>query len=321
MCMKTQLFVVMMLLAPVGAVWGQVCEPAARVEGDARIALQVAEELAVIGIGADAGPACPIAWVHAEILAGGWLYLRVDDQGRVAEREVASVKAAAAVVDSWLRAAPRIARRVAPSVEAAEVPSVLGELEDPLPRVVVRRPETVTSSVRVAGQVGVDTFGMGWAGGTMSACARWGRACVGLEGQLLESLGGTSHGTSARRIQTNGGSQWGVSALMATTVRQGRVGFHPALRVGVQRIELAYPWRDFVDRLSSWGPSVGAGIAVSVPVGGLEAELGLTAEGCRSGAHTSVAMNPAESSYYPGNRWRLSVAATLGFRLGTTGGR
>lgn len=140
------------------------CGPAARVEGEARLASAVSRALSARGVRSAAEPGCTTSIVYVE-RAGTSLQVTPPSSELGSPRQVSGVEAAAALIESWAR----------------------HDLSAPLlqTRTLYLRPPSAAKTklqlrLSMAFDVALDTHGTAWLGAVLRGCIQAGPACPGL---------------------------------------------------------------------------------------------------------------------------------------------
>ncbi len=142
------------------------CRPTAIPSGEPTLVLELAQRLAASGIATTSAGNCPLARVRVE-QRGQQIRIEITDRfGRTGTREVRDVATAATVVESW----------TSQEIEAGSLPSLA---ESSTPFTVIAAPTPWVYGLTAALDSSAGSDGSVWMGGTVSSCARIGRACVG----------------------------------------------------------------------------------------------------------------------------------------------
>jgi len=139
------------------------CPPAAAVDGDAALAREIADALALRGVGA-ASPRCPAAVAHVE-RRGERIVVRIAS----VERDVSTPATAATVIESFARS-----DLTAPLLRAPAPP------QPPAPKPAVQRGVQLFAAAETAR--GSDATS--WFGAELGACITLGRVCAGARMRL-----------------------------------------------------------------------------------------------------------------------------------------
>lgn len=206
------------LVAPApGAAARAECLPAVQIEGDAALWQPIAAELRRRGIAHEPQEGCPLTAIQLK-RRDGQIALSMLGEARRAQRLVADVPTAIAVIESWVRSDLSAPLLFAPPQQPAIAPAAaIAPLPAPPPR-----PPSVWIALQLA--AGTDLGGTPWLGAGLRACGRIGWLCLGAAWQTLAGL---VRADDLRRVET---ALWGTASL---ALRRGRLTFAPGLGLGV----------------------------------------------------------------------------------------
>ncbi len=148
------------------------CPPAAEVAGDMELVEQVGQELGRRGIAVGAPASLECNAVLATVTRGdSTLHVVIDDQGRRSERDVGSLDAAVALIESWARTdlPDLLLSRQATPRKVTPPPLVVTDLSSPLPS---------SFTLALAVDVALSDDGANWGGAAFSGCAAYGPVCA-----------------------------------------------------------------------------------------------------------------------------------------------
>ncbi len=143
----------------------------------------------------------------------------VDGYGRTSDREVANLKDAASLIESW--ATEEDAAALLPQPEV--VPLVILETTPPRPP-----PFDERWRLLAAGEILRASDGSTWYGGTATACARIGVACLGARARLTHDVGRTFFFADLNRTSAD------LSGVAAAAFSRGRLAVSPMIGAGVR---------------------------------------------------------------------------------------
>lgn len=237
------------------------CQPAVQIEGDAALGESIAAELRRRGIAPEPNEGCPLTSIQLK-RRDGQIALFMMGEARRAQRLVADVPTAIAVIESWVRSdlsAPLLF--APPQPPPAEAPTVPPPAPPP-------RPPPLWIELQFA--AGGDLGGAAWLGGGLRGCGRIGWLCLGAAWQTLAGL--LRADDPLRRVET---ALWGTAALV---LQRGRLSFTPGLGLGLGWTRVAGPVviPDDSGHGTSGSDDVIAGtFETSADLGGLRGELRL----------------------------------------------
>jgi len=212
------------------------CPPIATVEGDPAEAAALEQVLRADGIETAPMGACPGVRAHVARRGEGISVFIEDADGRSSVREVGTVEAAAALVESWARrdlSFAALEARLAEPGPTAPAGEIAAKGTTPAPQTVappVQPPVEERSRFRVgiAAEVSGGFDGSTWFGGRLGGCVRLGPACVGLTGRAAYDPGvaGDTKALDGQRLALDG------LAIADFPVEWQRVSLVPGIGIG-----------------------------------------------------------------------------------------
>ena len=212
------------------------CPPIATVEGDPAEAAALEQVLRGDGLETSPMGACPAVRVHVARRGDAISVFIEDADGRSSAREVGTVEAAAALVESWARRDLSFAdlegRLGAPGPAAAGAEAATTGTTPPPPT--GGTPESAPEASRSVFRVGLAAEASGgfdgsaWFGGRLGGCVRLGPACVGLTGRAAYDPG------VAGDTEALGGQRFALDGLAVADfpVEWEKVSFVPGIGIG-----------------------------------------------------------------------------------------
>ena len=265
--------------------------------------------------GIDTAPPATCQVTEADVETGRdgvLLTLRLED-GQTVERRVATARAAATVIESWLGGdvaleppddarTSRVDRHTTAATTAPRHPTPAPKAAPAPP------PPRAAASVRGAATAGIDAAGATWAVLQLGVCVMFDPLCIGMSMRGL--LDTKQSGPSARLHSARAGID--LLATVGWPVELGRLTLTPLLGLGAGWLRSSYdadtPTEDRID-VDLGGIRTTGGLLLGLPGRRLNLEFGLFADASPTAAPKSFTEDGQRIAGQPKLTVRLGVGA------------